>query len=41
MVYQEPIMEVIEFSRKNIVCESNIKGNEEGDGPSGSINDFF
>lgn len=41
MDYQEPTMEIIEFSRKDIVCESNINGNEEGDGPSGSIKDFF
>ena len=41
MDYQEPAMEIVRFSMDDIVCESNITGNEEGDGPCGSIDDLL
>ena len=41
MKYREPIMEVIVFEVKNIVCESNLETHPDGDGSSGSINDWL
>ncbi len=41
MNYQEPNIEVIEFQRHDVVHTSPLNGYENGDGDSGSINDWL
>lgn len=41
MYYQKPNMEIKEFQGHDVVCTSLLNGHDNGDGDSGSINDWL